>query len=604
MTSAEQIKSRLDVVTLIQSYFKLDKAGVNFKARCPFHSEKSASFYVSPAREIWHCFGCGKGGDIFSFVMEMEGVEFPEALRMLAERTGIELNRDGDHGERSIRVQLLALMEEATHFFETNLKSYPAALEYLKKRGLHETTIKDFRLGFAPDSWRAAGDHLKRRGYTDAEMEKAGLSISGERGPYDRFRSRIIFPLEDSMGRVIGFAGRILAASSEIPEKERAKYINTPQTVLYDKSRYLYGLGKAKQEIRRAKNIVVVEGNMDLILSHQAGVRNAVAVSGTALTELHVGLMRRLADSLIFAFDVDKAGIEASRRAVELAYAKDFHVKVVDITGGKDPADIVALDPARWRDMVAGATDSIAFFLKKAAGEAMSSVDSFSKKKVAEEILPMVARLGNEIEKAHWVRELASVLKIAEEALWRELERYKHADRASLPPEVKVGEPPGELTRKARLEEWIIGFILLKPHLASLIDMPAKADCSLAAAAELFELLQKRKEEVTIPEFLAALPEDLKYHAGRYLFEAEVSADQVGRHEDEFVDMFRSWKELSLKEKLAGLHDEISRLEVLGKKEESETYLKEFQALTMHLATVVSQHNYYIDDKKNKKENR
>ncbi|MEK7576424.1 MAG: CHC2 zinc finger domain-containing protein, partial [Patescibacteria group bacterium] len=241
MTSAEQVKARLDVVTVLQSYLKLDKAGANYKARCPFHSEKSPSFFVSPARDIWHCFGCGKGGDIFEFVMQMDGVEFSSALRTLAERAGIELNPQ-DREERGEKSKLFALLEEATVFFESNLTSYAAGLEYLHGRGLTPETVKEFRIGFAPDSWRALGDYLKRKGYTEVEIEKCGLAIQGNRGPYDRFRSRIIFPLTDALGRPIGFAGRIFTTSKEVAKEEQgAKYINTPQTVLYDKSRFLYG---------------------------------------------------------------------------------------------------------------------------------------------------------------------------------------------------------------------------------------------------------------------------------------------------------------------------------------------------------------------------
>ncbi|MEK7150821.1 MAG: DNA primase [Patescibacteria group bacterium] len=605
MTSAEQVKARLDVVTVLQGYLKLDKAGANYKARCPFHSEKSPSFFVSPSRDIWHCFGCGKGGDIFEFVMQMDGVEFSTALRTLAERAGIELNPQ-DREERSEKSKLLALLEEATLFFESNLKSYSAGLEYLRDRGLTSETIKEYRLGFAPDSWRALGDYLKRKGYADTEIEKCGLAIQGNRGPYDRFRSRIVFPLTDALSRPVGFAGRIFTSSVEMQGKEDqgAKYINTPQTVLYDKSRFLYGFDKAKNEIRHEKSVVVVEGNIDLILSQQAGIKNTVAVSGTALTESHIVSLRRIADSVVFAFDVDSAGVDATRRALEIAYTHDFHVRVVDIEGGKDPADIVAKNPELWRTMVKDAVDSIAFFLKKSIGES-SALDPFAKKRVGETILPLVARLSNEIERAHWVRELGRVLKIGEDALWRELGKYKtknaQAPEAQIPTTEVVAPVP--ISRKGRLEERIVGLLLLEPKLAMLGDLPVKAECSLAVTGEIFEYLTKRLSSGTVNEILAELPEDLRREASRFLFEAEVFTVEDGTREEEFLNVLHAWRELSLKEKLARLHEEIERLELVGKKEESRAHMEEFHKLTVHLSNIVTLHSYY-NDQKNKKENR
>jgi DNA primase len=580
MTPQEQIKSRLDVVALVGSYVKLEKAGMNFKACCPFHSERTPSFYVSPARDIWHCFGCGKGGDIFQFVMDLEGAEFPEALRTLAERTGVELTRTGSSGEHSERAKLFALTEEATDFFAKNLSSHRGALEYLNSRGLTDESISNFRLGFAPESWRALHDHLVRKNYTPADIAKAGLSIEGSRGPYDRFRSRIIFPLEDTMGRTVGFAGRIFG---EAPEGT-GKYINTPATSLYDKSRYLYGLGKARDGIRDGKQIVIVEGNMDLILSHQAGVKNTVAVSGTALTEGHVLLMRRLSEKLVFAFDVDKAGVAASRRALELASRHDLHVRIVDITGGKDPADIVVADPARWRAMVEGATDSIAFFLKKTVGQA-KSLDPLAKKKIGEEILPLVSKLQNEIEKAHWVGELSRILRVGEDAIWRELGRHtsKESTTAAVPP---PPEKTQTLNRKARLEERMLGFLLMRSQLAALANMPQKSECTLAATGALFEHLQSVGFDIIIDQFLLTLPEDLRREAGRYAFEAEVFAIDRENPEVEFLELYHSWKELSIKEKLFSIREEIERLEALGRPEESQRYLEEFKKLTSHLAEV------------------
>lgn len=603
MPPTEQIKSRLDVATLIQSYCKLEKAGANYKARCPFHSEKTASFYVSPARDMWHCFGCGKGGDIFKFVMEMEGIEFPEALKMLAERAGVELKREIDTGARSLRAKLFALLEDATQFFEHQLANDTGAREYLRERAISEESVKKFRLGFAPDGWRIMSDILKRKGYTDAEIEKAGLAIQGSKGLYDRFRSRIIFPLEDSLGRVIGFGGRIYPphASSAAGSEEAAKYINTPQTPLYDKSRFLYGLSKAKNGIRQEKRAVVVEGYMDCILSHQAGVEETVAVSGTALTEAHLEMLKRLSDALVFSFDVDRAGIDASRRAVELAFAKNFHVRLVDIKGGKDPADIVAQDADAWKGMVRDARDSISFFLDKAVGTLAPSSPQ-AKKKIGEDILPLIARLSSEIEKAHWICELAHILKISEDALWRELARsvriqqwQDNKDIVSASPEPEVVER----TRKGRLEEHIAGLVLLEPNFSLLGDLPEKIDCSLLATGELFQRLRERAFQGIKEEFFESLPEDLRHDAGRYMLEAEVFFPDVIAREGEFVRMLHAWKELSLKEKLSQLQNEIKELEVLGRKDDLQRSMERFQ----ELARSLTYHSHTYEKKEKNKEN-
>ncbi len=597
MTNAQEVKSRLDVVTLVQSYIKLDKAGVNFKARCPFHSEKTPSFYVSPTRETWHCFGCGKGGDIFQFVMEMDGLDFPEALRMLAERAGVELAHF-DVEARSNKTRLYEILEAASDFFEKNLSAEKEASAYLSRRGVTPQTIKKFRLGFAPDGWRVTGEYLRRAGYTDSEIEKAGLSVEGSRGPYDRFRSRIIFPLEDVSGRVIGFGGRIFPPDSK--KGEGAKYINTPQTALYDKSRYLYSFDKAKTEIRTSGKALVVEGYLDAILSYQAGASYTVAVSGTALTQDHLRLLRRLAGELIFAFDMDHAGIAASRRAVELAYKEDFHVQLVDIDGGKDPADVVLKDPKAWIEMVKNAKESVAFFLEKALGT-LSPSDVLAKKKIAEIVLPLVSRLQNEIEKAHWTRELSRILKVTEEAIWKELGKYKQGGASEATLEIPLAQEPRELTRKARLEERIIGWALLEPRLMILGDLPLKADCSLLATGELSERLQKDHIHAIQDEFFKSLPDDLRHEAERYLFETEVAAETIEHREEEFLALLYAWRELSLKEKLTNLHSEIERLEALGKKEETQLHVKKFQELTQHLASVISLHSKHYD-KKIKKE--
>jgi DNA primase len=448
----EQIKARLNIVDVVQSYVKLQKAGVNFKALCPFHSEKTPSFFVSPSRESWHCFGCSKGGDIFSFVMEIEGVEFPEALKILANRAGVEL-KPIDPKYRTERTHLLQLMEEAKKFYESELKKNKEVIDYLKERGLKGETAKIFGIGFAPDGWRNLHDWLKIKGYSEKEMEKAGMIIKSQisnlksQNYYDRFRKRIMFPLCNSSGQVIGFSGRIFGKEDETTG---GKYINTPQTILYDKSRMLYGFDRAKNEIRKKDSCILVEGQMDVIMSHQAGIINTVAVSGTALTNEHLRMIKRLTNNIIMAFDKDEAGREAAGRGIDLALAEGFEVKVAVVPVGKDPAEAIKEDPEKWKKAVAEAKNIIEFFL-----------DTLKNRREIEKIvLPYIVILPSEMEKAHWVAETAKCLNIKEEAVWEELRKIKLDEIEFLPQEQPESQFPEPLSRLQLLKNRLLGFIL------------------------------------------------------------------------------------------------------------------------------------------------
>lgn len=464
-SSAEQIKARLNVVDTVQSYIKLQKAGANFKANCPFHNEKSPSFFVSPARESWHCFGCNKGGDLISFVMEIEGVEFREALEMLAIRAGIELKRE-DPRESSERSQLLKLMEAAAVFYEIKLKEEPRATEYLTGRGLNPETIKDFRIGYAPDEWEAVAAHLRAKGFTPGEIEKAGLVISSERTGkiYDRFRGRAMFPIGDASGRIVAFSGRIMpfAAKTQKQDVEPAKYINSPQTALYDKSRVLFCFDKAKQAIRQQNACILVEGQMDAVMSHQAGIKNVVAVSGTALTSYHLAILKRLADKMVTAFDMDPAGGMATKRGVDMALREGLEVRVAVISGGKDPADLVRENPELWKTAAAETRHIIDYYLEMLVSKYGNDARQL-RMKISEIVLPYIALIPNEIERAHWIGESSrkSGFIIREEPLWEELKKIENlrgAETSMKKNAVPVLASDNIVsTRKRLLEERILG---------------------------------------------------------------------------------------------------------------------------------------------------
>jgi len=452
-TAVEEIKARIPIDELVGTYVKLERAGKSLKARCPFHNEKSASFFVSPDRGGYYCFGCGAKGDIFSFVEQFEGLDFKGALKVLAERAGVPLvvNEKID----SEKDRLFTITEQAAQFFESQFVKSKEALDYLKKRGISETTRKDFRIGWAPDGWKNLYTFLKGKGWSDMVMEKAGLIKRKDEGEgyrvkgivesqlkseisspstlnptpsyYDRFRGRIMFPITDSSGRVIGFTGRIL-----IENDKAAKYLNSPDSPLFNKSQVLFGLDKAKNEIRRVGYSILVEGQMDLVLSHQVGVKNTVAASGTALTSQvqdesgvvsNLGMVRRLSPNMIIALDSDAAGRTAAMRAVAAtALAMGMSVKIADIEGGKDPADLILSDPESWKQVLRNAKHVVEFELGNVIRD---TVDTHKlAKAVRERVFPFLIRIDSDMDKAYYVKLISDKIGMNEQAIWEDMRKF------------------------------------------------------------------------------------------------------------------------------------------------------------------------------------
>lgn len=579
----EEIKARLDVVEVIQGYIRLHKAGINYKANCPFHGEKTASFFVSPTRQIWHCFGCARGGDIFKFVMEIEGNDFPEALRMLAGRAGVELKRE-DPSLRSERNRLYEVNEAAAHIFEEALKKMPAVQEYLQKRRVSADTIAKFRIGFAPQSWEFLLKNLATRGFRADEAERAGLAIRSEQkgGYYDRFRSRVIFPIADGNGRIVGFGGRIFelkidSLSSRIQSPEstvEAKYINTPQTMIYDKSRILYGFNHAKMDIRAKNEAVLVEGYMDCVMSHQAGVGNTVAVSGTALTPQQLKMLRRLADGIACSFDTDAAGENATRRSLALAAEFDFVRKIVHIPSGKDPADTVAESESAWRDAVAAATQVVPFYFEKATTE-YDLTTAEGKKSATALILPFVAELADEIEKSHWVSTLANRLGVHEEAVWKEISR-RGKNNAEYAFDEEHAEKESEVRpRRELLEERFLTLAaLIPPEAAKPIldgwDMPF----ALSANEELCKVIRGDKEAHT--ELYGEALTLLK-------FKGEVLAQLTSDPEKEFSICKRELEKECVRECLVRVAKDIEASERAGNTAALTPLLENFRTYSQRL---------------------
>jgi len=478
MTDLEQIKDRVDIVEFIQSYVRLQKAGMNYRAVCPFHSEKTPSFFVSPSRQIWHCFGgCNEGGDIFKFVMKIEGVEFPEALQILAKRAGVQL-KYFDKKLVNEKSKLYEISELAAKFFEKQLwesQSGKKAFEYLRSRGLKEETVKEWCLGYAPNTWDSLKVFLKNAGYRDEEIFGAGLTVKrqGQEGYHDRFRGRIMFPIGDLNSQVVGFTGRVFDVQDI--QVEQAKYVNTPQTFIYDKGRILYGLDKAKMDIRKNDRAIVVEGNMDVIMSHQAEVKNVIASSGTALTNQHLKILRRYTQNLDLCFDQDLAGETAAKRGIDLAFFHGFNVGVVKVQA-KDPADLVKEKPEEWVKASSQNQPIPAFYIEKAF-QKHDPKTALGKKNITYEVLPIIKLMENKVEQAHWLDQLANKLRIDQKVIIQAMEEMKTENRylnTKIDNIVRFETPP-----RLVLEETL---------LALLFKMPAKADEAAFASVEPEEL--------------------------------------------------------------------------------------------------------------------
>ena len=500
----DEIKVRLNVVDVIGSYIKLKKAGANYRALCPFHSEKTPSFFVSPARQIWHCFGCNTGGDIFRFIMQIEGIEFGDALRMLAQKAGVELKPRGPEyaGLRTERKRLYEICELAAKFFEKQLEGSKGkeVKEYLLSRGINEESIRKWRLGWSSESWSGLSDFLVKKGYKKEEIEKTGLALKNEQGSYyDRFRARIIFPVLDFNGQVIGFGGRVLQKTEGV-----AKYINSPSTLLYDKSRVLYGLDKAKVEIRKKDFCILVEGYTDTILAQQSGAENTVSSSGTALTSYQLVILKRYTENLYLAFDMDIAGDAATKRGIDLAQVQGFNIKVINLPEGKDPADIISKDPQAFKKLVESALSILDFYFQSAFSKFDKNTPE-GKREISKILLPPIKRIPNKIEQSFWVQKLAKEIGAREKDVEEELEKVR-LEASELEPVPETFLPPViQKSRKDLLEERMLTLLLKSPQFLSCLDQKFVPSCSEKVRQILENFQDQKNFSGEITEFINCL---------------------------------------------------------------------------------------------------
>ncbi len=583
MSDIDEVKSRLNIVDIIGERVTLKKTGRNFKALCPFHNEKTPSFIVSPERQSFKCFGCAKGGSVIDFVMESDHVDFPEALETLAEKAGVKLTRRSpDTAEGKLKQKLYEvnhLASEFYHYLLTKHRLGETARLYLKNRGISDKSIATFTLGYSPNSWDGLMKFLRKKGYDEDLMEKAGLIIKSQRF-YDRFRGRVMFTLKDHRGQVVGFAGRVLD-----PTIKEAKYINTSETPVYVKSNVLYGLDVTKDAISKANEAVVMEGELDVISSFQAGIPNVVAIKGSALTEGHARLLRRFTERLAFALDTDPAGDAAARRGIEIADSAGFDMRVVRLSSGKDPDEAARQNPGLLKIAIKDAVPIYDYFIDSAL-KRFDVGTAFGKKKISDELLPSLAKIDNAIVQAHYVKKLGHVLDVTETTILDGMEKAKRGSMRF----TTVTEPTVERvlrTRPEKLEVYLLSIVLqgntadLFGALQSTID-PSQFE--QPAVRNIFDRLggfMKGHKLFDIKEFVKTLPVELLSTLDEaYLWDIADIVEDEGKLKREWAVAIREFQKVTLKEKIT----EISkRVRQDSKTEDVKKLQEELKNLTEEL---------------------
>ncbi|MFA6136112.1 MAG: DNA primase [Candidatus Paceibacterota bacterium] len=560
----QEIKEKLDIVDIIKERIPLTPAGKNFKAVCPFHKEKTPSFMVSPDRQTWHCFGsCGEGGDVFSFVMKYDNIEFYEALKLLAEKAGIELKQISPSSQKEFGV-LFDINNLAKDFFRQQLTENQEANDYLESRQLNKEILEEFEIGFAPNAHDALCIYLANLGYDMVDSERAGLIFKNDRGTYqDRFRGRVMFPLYNTFGKVVGFSGRIMP---KLENDNIGKYINSPETLIFNKSKILYGFHVTKPFMKSENEIIMVEGQMDFLSLFQDGVKNAVAVSGTALTQDHLGILKRISENMIIGFDNDEAGLNATQRAIDLANTLDFNVKVFVLEEAKDAAEFVSKNPGKIKGLISKSISALDFYYKRF----FEKEDGQDLKNQTRKMLEKISLLLSPIEKSRWIKYLSEKTHISEKALWEEMDMRK---KKSSQTKQSLDEVPiqtvKETTRMEKLSWEVLTLTLIDKNKLGLLDdslsyFPDQA----VKVVEYFKNPQKDSE-------VSQLASDLE-------MKASLKAEQVDKEklDIEIVFLLRELKREFYKKRRELIQAQMKEKEKEGDMESVSKLNKEFDEVT------------------------
>ncbi len=573
MDEIEQIKDRLDIVDVVSNYLTLKKAGTNLKANCPFHNEKSPSFMVSPERQTFRCFGCNEGGDIFTFIEKMEGVDFYNALKILAERAGVTLKSNSvKFGEREFKsdkkTKIYEINDWTKKLYHKILIDHPKAekaRKYIKNRGLSEKTVEEFEIGYAPNSWELLVNFLKKKGYEENEITQAGVAIKNDKGGvYDRFRGRIIFPINNIMGLTVAFTSRILESNSE-----QAKYINSSESPVYTKGKTVYGLDKAKMHIKEKDLAVFVEGNMDVIACHQAGFQNVVATSGTAITPEQLKILNRYASVIALSFDHDEAGETAMKRAITIALQNDINTKIISIEGPyKDPDEAIKADPKNWERAIQNSKPSLEYWIDLLVRK-NPDLSVLTKKSIAKEILPVIKTIFSDIEKEYYIKYLAKKLSVAEKTIYSALEKAKK------PEDNSKAEDVAKNALKLEVPEKILGIIWNYPDLISKCKNFTKLENQVEEIGNFITMVNEKK--VVKSEIKPKAASILNQYSMVALEEIEGNDMEIIQNELEYLfARLRSEKKEDLKTDFA---KKIQEAEQSGDKERLKELLAEFSSL-------------------------
>lgn len=589
MEDKDLIKEKINIIDLISEYLPLKKAGVNFKTPCPFHNEKTPSFVVSPERQIWHCFGCQKGGDIFTFLMEKEGMEFKEALEVLAKKAGVILQRKGESGNgKETKDRLFEINLKAQEFFHYILTKHTLgkkALEYLKDRGVNDVSIEEFGLGYAPNSWDSLTKFLLKRGFSISEIIISGLGVESKNGCYDRFRGRITFPMVDGKGKLRGFSGRVILSGEP-------KYINSPQTPIFDKGNLLFGMNLAKSDIRQKKEAILVEGEMDVIMSHQSGFKQVVASKGTALTEAQIDLLKKYTDTITLCFDMDLAGDSASRRGIEIAEKAKMNIKVMRLEGGKDAAEVIKIDPAILDIAIKNAEPIYDYYLQSVQSRYDLKKPS-SLRLIGEELIPIWAKISDDLVRDRYIQRLANLIHSDENVLRASVEKAKNGIIKNYTQVLHEKTEPQLVSKSRRelLEEYLIILLLHIPHDTNYVPNFPETIFLKESWRQLFVFLliyldsiSFKSHSFNINEFIESLPKELLSDVDKlYLAEIDSKLTQSQYWVKEVSGVLSELKKSLIKASLEKLSYEIKSAQEFGKIEELGNLNKKFRDLSVKL---------------------
>lgn len=587
MDQVAQVREKTDIVALISEYIPLKKMGRNFKALCPFHSEKTPSFVVSPERQIWHCFGCNLGGDCFTFLMNYENLEFPEALRILAKKAGVELAQfrfeKGVSSEKEILYALNHLAAEFYHYLLTKHNVGKAALLYLtQKRGVLLPLITTFKLGFAPRIGNALSNFLlKKKGYKKEDLLKAGLAFQRGSDVFDFFQGRIMFPLFDHRDNVVGFSGRSL--SDGVP----SKYINTKETLVYQKGSHFFGLNISKEEIKKESRAIIVEGEFDVISLFQGGIRNAVAVKGSGLTENQANLISRFAQKASLCFDQDLAGQEAIKRSLPFLEQKGLTTTVIETPDAKDPDEAIRKNEAAFKKALrndAGVYDFLLAKLKRLYDPKTAD----GKRKISEELLVFLSEIQNEIVKEHYLKKLSLELDVSYESVLRQVEKIKSKKEEKINSKSSAGL---SRTREEVLEEYLLALILQTEEVLGIFtkakDILAGFELSVPSHQRIFERLTlhfDKSKSFNGKLFAKTLPQELLSSFDTCFLFPLPKFSTSDRYQEEVEKIVNELRTLYLKSKIRLISERIKSHEKEGRREELETLKKEFSRLVSSLS--------------------